>query len=60
MDVAIAAFGPDRCLYGSNYPVDRPFADYSDLVHGIAAILPPDAVDRVFVQNAVEWYRLDD
>lgn len=28
---AIAVFGPDRCMFGSNFPVDRPSTDYRGL-----------------------------
>ncbi len=29
---AIDAFGPDRCFFGSNWPVDRQYSSYPDLV----------------------------
>jgi predicted TIM-barrel fold metal-dependent hydrolase len=60
VETALSAFGPERCLFGSNFPVDRPFAGFADLVDGLSALLPPGAADRVFVRNAIEWYRLDD
>ena len=38
---ALAAFGADRCLFGSNYPVDRLGAPYKKIVEAMHAILAP-------------------
>lgn len=62
VEVAWAAFGRSRCLFGSNYPVDRPFVGFARLVEDLAAILEtiePGGADAVFVDNARAWYRLD-
>ena len=34
---AIEAFGPDRCMIGSNWPVDRLFSSYPDLISAYRA-----------------------
>jgi predicted TIM-barrel fold metal-dependent hydrolase len=36
---AIEAFGPDRCMIGSNWPVDRLFSSYPDLICAYRAII---------------------
>jgi predicted TIM-barrel fold metal-dependent hydrolase len=57
----IAIFGVDRCLFASNFPVDRLVADLDTIFGGFKAIVGgfPRA-DRVklFHDNAVRLYRL--
>ena len=31
MEPMLEAFGPDRCMLGSNFPVDSPFLTYSEV-----------------------------
>jgi predicted TIM-barrel fold metal-dependent hydrolase len=62
VDFALSTFGPERCLFGSNYPVERPLAAFPTLVEDLAGIVAEhgaDAVERVFATNAEEWYRLN-
>jgi len=35
----IEAFGPERCFFGSNWPVDRLFSSYGDLVDAYTSII---------------------
>lgn len=54
-------FGVERCMFASNFPVDRLFARYTDLWHAFAAIVAGlDRVekDAVFFANAQRIYRL--
>lgn len=56
---AVDAFGPGRCLYGSDWPVMTLATDYEawlELVH--EALAPHAGADAVFHQNAVRTYRL--
>lgn len=57
-----SAFGPDRLLFGSNWPVSLLFAPY-DTVLGIArqtvAAETPSAAPAVFRDTAIRVYRLD-
>ncbi|VTU16565.1 amidohydrolase family protein [Variovorax sp. RA8] len=62
MREAIAIFGPSRCMFASNFPVDSLVADYATILAGFeAAIAPrPAAVRRaLWHDNAVRYYRLD-
>jgi predicted TIM-barrel fold metal-dependent hydrolase len=62
IDFAVSEFGPDRCLFGSNFPVERPLVAFPRLVGDVATIVGEhgdDAVEGVFATNAIEWYRLD-
>jgi predicted TIM-barrel fold metal-dependent hydrolase len=58
---AIAIFGVERCLFASNYPVDRLVAGFDTIFSGFKAIVAerPEAERRaLFHDNAVRVYRL--
>jgi len=59
---AIAIFGPSRCLFASNFPVDSLVADYGTILAGFrTAIADRPAAERraLLHDNAVRLYRLD-
>jgi predicted TIM-barrel fold metal-dependent hydrolase len=54
-------FGPDRCMFGSNFPVDGLHRGYLEIVEAtMAAVQPygPLAVDAVFAGAARRFYAL--
>jgi predicted TIM-barrel fold metal-dependent hydrolase len=56
----IEAFGVDRCMFATNWPVDRLFSSYPDLVAAyrqITAELTAVEQRKLFVENARRWYR---
>jgi predicted TIM-barrel fold metal-dependent hydrolase len=56
----IEAFGVDRCMFATNWPVDRLFSSYPDLVNAYRAIVAefsPDEQRQLFVDNARRYYR---
>lgn len=59
---AIDAFGVERCLFASNFPVDGLFSDYATL-YGAWQSIVRGASDSerqaLFVDNARRFYRLD-
>ncbi len=58
---AIAIFGPDRCLFASNFPVDSLCGSFETIFSGFRQItrgLPADQVAALFHDNAVRVYRL--
>lgn len=60
-DVAIEAFGPDRLMFGSDWPVCCPVSSYGDVVSGtldLVAELTPTERDRVLGGTAMKVYRL--
>ena len=61
VDHVIAAFGPERVMWGSDWPVCRLRAEY-DVWHGAAQVLTAElsaaARARIFGASAVEFYRL--
>nr|WP_237554845.1 aldo/keto reductase [Streptomyces sp. SID4948] len=59
---ALQTFGPDRCLYGGDWPVMTLATSYPtwlDLVRAALAGFPADAADAVLRANAIRTYRLD-
>lgn len=59
----VEAFGPERLMVGSNFPVDKLHKPYAAVMEGYAAILADllgrDALPALFGGNAVCFYRLD-
>jgi predicted TIM-barrel fold metal-dependent hydrolase len=59
---ALAVFGIDRCLFGSNFPVDSLVATFDAIVNGMkAAVADYSLADRhkLFYANAARIYRLE-
>lgn len=57
----VSAFGPERLLFGSNWPVSLLFASYKtvlDIAIRTLAIEAPDAMTAVFRDTALRVYRL--
>jgi len=60
---AIACFGADRCMFESNFPVDRLSISYHVLWNAfkkMAAQYSPTEQEALFVGTATKTYRLDD
>jgi predicted TIM-barrel fold metal-dependent hydrolase len=61
VEAAIDIFGINRCMFGSNFPVDWCYSDYATLIEAFAEIVSgssEDELDALFVSNAQEWYRI--
>jgi predicted TIM-barrel fold metal-dependent hydrolase len=57
----IEAFGSERCFFGSNWPVDRLYSSYGDLLDTYAELIAdlPDAEQRgLFTENAKRVFRV--
>ena len=58
---AIEAFGVDRCMFASNFPVDKLFSGYDaifDAFKEITVGLSPEDRRQLFHDNAERFYRL--
>lgn len=56
----IALFGPDRCLFGSNFPIEKLWTNYRDLIGAYCAataVLTQEERDMIFVGTATRVYR---
>ena len=61
VETCLETFGPDRCVLGSNWPVDRLFSGYErimDYYRDYASTLSESEQRRVFSENAARLYRL--
>lgn len=57
----VEMFGPERCLYGSNYPIEKLWTGYANIVAVMTECLsglPSDAQRAIFFDNARRVYRL--
>lgn len=58
---AITVFGPQRILFGGDWPVmlqAATYAQWADTVAQLIATLPDDAQRDIWSENARRWYRL--
>ena len=58
----VAMFGADRCLFGSNFPIEKLWTSYSallDAFRGATAGLDDGARAAIFEETAVRVYRLE-
>jgi L-fuconolactonase len=53
------AFGEDRIVYGSNWPVTDRGGSYSQQLNVIQSYFDPDVQKKLFRENAVKFYGLD-
>jgi predicted TIM-barrel fold metal-dependent hydrolase len=61
LDDTVAIFGAERCLFGSNFPIEKLWTNYRDLVEAYrtaAARLSPEHRDAIFVTTVKRVYRL--
>lgn len=59
IEACLEAFGVRRCLFGTNWPVDRLYSSYTDVVlayYQVIADLSVDERRRLFVTNAEAYY----
>ena len=54
----LALFGAERCLFGSNFPIEKLWTSYGDLIGAHRAAVPESARDDVFNETARRVYRL--
>ncbi len=57
----IEVFTPQRCMFASNFPVDRVSADYSTIVQALLQITAShgaEAQQTMFADNAIKFYRI--
>ena len=62
VESCIDAFGPERTMFGSNFPVDRLHADFATVwgaYETITASLPEADRQRLFGDTARTFYRID-
>jgi L-fuconolactonase len=58
-DTLLELFGPERLIWGSDWPVLRLAADYWDWLAMCQTLVPTRHHDTVFGANAIRFYKLD-
>jgi predicted TIM-barrel fold metal-dependent hydrolase len=61
IEYAIGAFGVDRCMFASNFPVDSMYGTFDDLYGAFSEItagLDTASRHKLFAANAERIYRL--
>ncbi|MCV6585302.1 MAG: amidohydrolase family protein [Marinibacterium sp.] len=58
VSTCLTSFGPDRCMFGSNFPVDSLAAGYTDLLSRHQDLVPPADHDAVFGGTADRFYSI--
>ena len=56
VDVCLQSFGPERCMYGSNFPVDSLYKGYGELVNAYETCIPEELHQMVFGEIAEKIY----
>lgn len=59
VETCLAQFGPTRCMFGSNFPVDRLYSDYQSVTNAYSALISAQDHAAVFGTNALRFYRID-
>jgi predicted TIM-barrel fold metal-dependent hydrolase len=54
----LGLFGPERCLFGSNFPIEKLWTTYAELVAAHRAAVPQATQAAVFNETARRVYRL--
>jgi predicted TIM-barrel fold metal-dependent hydrolase len=58
VETCLAQFGPARCMFGSNFPVDSLYSDYPSVTNAYSALIEAQDHAAVFGANAVRFYRI--
>lgn len=58
IETCLEQFGPARCMFGSNFPVDSLYSDYATLFAAHRQIVPVDMHAQVFGSTAAAFYGL--
>ena len=57
----IESFGIERCIWGSNWPIDKLWSGFEDVVNAYTKItesFSPDDKTAIFSQNATSLYQI--
>lgn len=58
VDTCLEQFGPERCMFGSNFPVDSLYSGYAALAEAYRALVPAKQQALVFGRTAERFYCL--
>ena len=58
LETCTELFGADRCMFGSNFPVDSLRSSYEEIVSVVSDVIPAADQEKIFGNNAARFYRL--
>jgi len=61
IETCIDYFGPQRCMFGTNWPLDGLYSDYTTLVNAYREIVASYSTDekrQLFRSSAENWYKI--
>ncbi|MEM8973991.1 MAG: amidohydrolase family protein [Pseudomonadota bacterium] len=58
VETCLEQFGPRRCMFGSNFPVDSLYSDYQTLVNAYRDLIPREFHADCFGRTAARFYDL--
>lgn len=58
VETVLSQFGPDRVMFGSNFPVDKLYSNYAQLAEAYQKIVPDSMHEKVFGDTAARFYGL--
>jgi predicted TIM-barrel fold metal-dependent hydrolase len=58
VETCLTQFGPERCMFGSNFPVDSLSSNYADLIARHKALVAEADHDQVFGRTAQHFYQM--
>ena len=56
VETCLEQFGPARCMFGSNFPVDSLYSDYGTIVSAYEANVPEEDHAAIFHDTAARFY----
>ena len=56
VETVLDQFGPDRVMFGSNFPVDKLYSDYAKLAAAYRKLIPQEMQKAVFSETAAKFY----
>ncbi|SHG94640.1 amidohydrolase family protein [Cognatishimia maritima] len=56
VETVLEQFGPERAMFGSNFPVDSLPATYAKIVEAYETLIPTEMQSKVFAETAIEFY----
>ena len=56
VEVCLEQFGPERIMFGSNFPVDKLYGDYATLMQAYSELVPVEVQAAVFRNTAMRFY----
>lgn len=65
VQTVLEVFGPDRLMFGSDWPVSTLAAEYGDVISTLRTVLDelgvtdPEAIASIFGRTATHWYGLE-